>query len=176
MSIPALQPTPARCAGWIHEVAEAGAAELSVMRLGPSWFTMQFAFVCRTCGCDLTDFLSDEDQSSLAPGNIRGAMIEPGRFVRITQSIPKQQFFGMTFGSAEEGATAIVRPGDFIVNVADLGHQMQSRAKFGCCGYQGGTEANALCSNGHPVATIHSDCWHAAFARLIGESVDSVAV
>jgi hypothetical protein len=136
---------------------------------------MLFAFVCRTCGCDLTDFLSEENQATLDSAKISGAMIQRGRFVRITGSITKQDFYGMNFAGSEEGAVVVVKPGDFIVNVEDLRHQMHPRAVFGCCGYQGGPGANALCLNGHPVATIHSDCWHAAFARLICETVELVA-
>jgi len=83
--------------------------------------------------------------------------------------------YRITFAPAQEGADVIVKPGDFIVNVAELRHQMDARATFGCCGYQGGAEPNALCPNGHAVATVHSDCWHAAFARLIGDSVECVA-
>jgi hypothetical protein len=136
---------------------------------------MLSAFVCRTCGFDLTDFLSEDDYAVLDSSNISGSMLQPGKFVRINAPISKQAFYGMTFAGSDEGRVAIVKPGDFIGNAADLRHQMDSRAKFGCCGYQGGSEANALCPNGHPVATIHSDCWHAAFARLIADSVELVA-
>lgn len=140
-----------------------------------SRLTMRFAFVCRTCGCDLTDFLSEEDHVALNSSNIGGPMIQPGIFVRINSSKSKQEIFGITFADSQEGAVVVVKAGDFIMNVADLRHQMHSQASFGCCGYQGGPESNALCQNGHAVATIHSDCWHAAFARLIGDSVESVA-
>ena len=135
---------------------------------------MVLAFVCRTCGADLTDFLSEMDGSDLDPSNISGAMIPRGKFVRILAAITKRDFYRMTFAPAELGALTIVEPSDFIVNVADLWHQMHRRAKFGCCGYQGDVEPNAKCQNGHDVATVHSDCWHAAFARLIGDSVDCV--
>ncbi len=137
---------------------------------------MLFAFVCRACGCDVTDFLREVDQAELDASNISGAMIQPGRFVRINASIEKQDFYRMGFAGSQEGTVVIAKAGDFIVNVADLRHEMDQRAVFGCCGYQGGSEANALCPNGHPVATIHSDCWHTAFARLIGDFVEPVAV
>jgi hypothetical protein len=136
---------------------------------------MKFAFVCRNCGADLTDFLSEADAAVLDPSNISGAMIQPGNFVRIHAPIARQDFYRMTFAPPQEGDAVIVKPGDFIVNVTDLRHQMQSGATFGCCGYQGGIESNAQCPNGHDVATVHSDCWHAAFARLIGDSVECVA-
>jgi hypothetical protein len=135
---------------------------------------MLFAFICRCCGVDLTDFLSEADGAVLDPSNISGAMIRPGQFVRIHASISKQNVYRITFAAAQEGAAVIVNPGDYIVNVTDLRHKMHPDAAFGCCGYQGGVEPNAQCPYGHAVATVHSDCWHAAFARLIGASVECV--
>jgi len=136
---------------------------------------MLFAFVCRSCGIDLTDFLSEVNSAALDPMNYGGAMLQPGKFVRIQTPISKQDFFRIYFASTQEGSELILMPGDFIVNVSDLRHQMLPRATFGCCGYQGGAESNACCPNGHPVATVHSDCWHAAFARLLGDSIECVS-
>jgi hypothetical protein len=134
---------------------------------------MLFAFVCRTCGSDLTDFLSEEAPAALE-FVIGDTVVKPGRFVRIMVAMTRQELYRMKFAGSE-GSVVVVQSGDYLLNVADLRHQMHPRANFGCCRYQGGAEANALCPNGHPVATIHSDCWHPSVARVIADLVECIA-
>jgi hypothetical protein len=132
---------------------------------------MPHAFLCRTCGVDLSDFLLET--SNLLKRD--AAMVHRGFFVRVHETISKQDLLAVKFLDGK-GEMVMVQPGDFLLNVEDLRHEMLPSAYFGCCGYQGGPEANAVCPNGHPVATIHSDCWHASVARLIGSAVECVAL
>lgn len=133
------------------------------------------AFTCRICGTELTDFLCEVDPAAL-DHTIGGAMVKPGRYVRTPVLMSREHLCRIIKFLNSQGDDIVVQPADFLLNIADLRHQMHARANFGCCGYQGDAEANALCSNGHPIGTIHSDCWHPSVARLIGKAVECVVV
>jgi hypothetical protein len=54
------------------------------------------------------------------------------------------------------------RPGDYLVNLADLQnteHHSDPHRLNGCCGLDGLDGYNLVCANGHEVGTERSDCW-----------------
>lgn len=67
------------------------------------------------------------------------------------------------------GACAPERPGDFLLNLADLQNTARHsdlRRLNGCCGLDGMDGYNLQCANGHEVGTERSDCWQAHHAVL----------
>ena len=134
---------------------------------------MPAVFICTACSVELTDFLNEE-ALSLYTQRIDGMLIPQGCFARVERPISRQDLYGLRFADRLEGELEIVQRGDFLVNVEDLRCEMHRDAQFGCCGYVGDFAPNASCPNRHPVATVHSDCWHSPFARLILGAVAAV--
>ena len=61
---------------------------------------------------------------------------------------------------------AQARPGDWLVNKADLQGCVDGGVRNGCCGVDGQDGLNVLCSQGHDIGTEVSDCWTPHFVLL----------
>jgi hypothetical protein len=134
----------------------------------------QAAFLCKRCGAELTDFLGElgEEDLLFATGE---ATVPPGHYARLSRSWRYREFV-RGYVSADGDLLAFAA-GDFLLNRADVRHQMSGKAVHGCCGWQPRDEPNALCANGHEIGTLHSDeCWSAVVFRLLGQAVEVVAV
>lgn len=58
------------------------------------------------------------------------------------------------------------RPGDWLVNKADLRNCRDGGVRNGCCGVDGQDGLNIFCSQGHDVGTEVSDCWTPHFVLI----------
>ena len=127
------------------------------------------AFCCKECGVAFTDFLRPVSENSLRL-TIGSAALPAGHFVRLSDAWRYHDFLtGRSANEHYQGAdrdVIVFESGDYLLHIADVRHVMVANAAFGCCGYQPRDEINANCPNGHPLGTVHSDCWAASVFRL----------
>lgn len=113
---------------------------------------MQFrTFACATCGCVLTRELR------VLPRNVPLDQADK-------HPLLPQGTYRVSSGEFEPE-----RPGDFLVNSADLQntkHHSDPHRLNGCCGLDGCDGYNLLCPNDHEVGTERSDCWLPHYAVL----------
>ena len=134
------------------------------------------AFLCKTCGEQLTDFLGSAAEASL---DLRAgeAAVAQDRYVELARSWTYRDFIAGVDGSfyvSPDGDIVAFSAGDFLLNVDAVRHAMKAGASFGCCGWQPRDEINATCANLHDIGTVHSDCWASAVLRLRPDLVEKV--
>ena len=126
-------------------------------------------FCCATCGVEITELLAELPEPSLRFERGASAIAE-GRFIRLSSAWTYRDFLsrrqgGRSYLSRDGDATAF-EAGDHLLNIEDVEHLVMPKAAYGCCGLQPRDEFNASCRNGHPIGTIHDDCWAASVFRL----------
>lgn len=137
------------------------------------------AFACRICSAALTDFL--RELPGCAAANAGEPMVAAGHFVRVDRPWSYRDF---VTGRREEvhyhsadGESVAFEVGDFLVDPADVQHRIGAGASYGCCGPQPRGEANAVCTNGHEIGTLHGDvCWSPLVFRLMRDAVVEIVL
>jgi hypothetical protein len=136
------------------------------------------AFTCR-CGAQITDFL--EAALEAAPTLSVGAwVVAPGAFLRAAHALTYAEF--VTCGSpsryrGEDSERLAIAAGDVLVHPDGACFTMAAGASHGCCGWQPRGEPNVLCTDGHPIGTLHADvCWSPLVLRLHHASVEGLTL
>jgi hypothetical protein len=126
-------------------------------------------FCCATCGVELTDFLTWLPLYQVQL-EMNFPALPSGRYAVLDTPWTYRDFVtggktGFSYVS-DEGDIICFDSGDYVLNIKDVRHLLGMGATYGCCGLQPRAELNATCVNGHPIGTIHSDCWAALIFRL----------
>ena len=136
-------------------------------------------FACRICPPALTDFLRERPAcEAVSAGE---PMVAAGHFVRVDRPWSYRDF--VTGRRAEvrylsaDGEVVAFATGDFLLDAADVAHTLSPGARHGCCGPQPRGEANAVCTNGHEIGTLHGDaCWSPLVFRLLRDAVVEIVL
>ena len=131
-------------------------------------------FSCAICSIEVTDFLTQMPERSLRI-EAESSALPVGYFIRLSSRWTYRDFVtarktGDTYLSADGNLVAF-EADDYLLNINDVRHLVSANAVHGCCGFQPRDELNATCLNGHPIGTIHSDCWAARVFRLAHDHV-----
>src|SRR3954453_303846 len=105
----------------------------------------QAAFLCKRCDAELTDFLWELDEKGLS-FHTGEAAVRAGHYVRLSRPWSYREVM-TRYGSAD-GDKGAFAAGAYLLNVADVRHQMLRGAVHGCCGWQPRDEPNAGCVEG----------------------------
>jgi len=130
-------------------------------------------FTCRRCGIELTQLLRDVPEKALR-WIVDEAILPEDEFTSMQRVLTYRQLHAqcnMAYSSVD-GEAIVIDVGDFLMSPEAAIGTFCEGASHGCCGHQPRSESNFLCANGHPVATLHTDCWLPHIARLCGNSVD----
>ncbi len=134
-------------------------------------------FVCMACNTELSPFLERIPAASLHLARDTAA-VPPGQYAVLASPWSYRHFVtgGQpgSFYSGSDNDVVAFEAGDFLLHPDDVRHLVSKGAAFGCCGYQPREEMNATCPNGHPIGTLHSDCWAAHIFRLSARHVHAV--
>lgn len=126
-------------------------------------------FSCATCGIELSEPLCQLPEDSLQ-FTIGDHALPAKRFIRLSSPWTYRDFFtGHQAGHgylSPDGSLIAFEAGDYLLNIHDVNHGIFAHSRYGCCGFQPRNELNAHCSNGHPISSLHSDCWAASVFRL----------
>jgi len=139
----------------------------------------QTFFCCAACDVELTEFLTPLSETAL-DFEIGANAVPAGHFVQLSSAWTYRDFLaGRQLGySGAPGNHDVIafEADDLLLHIDDVSHLVMPKAAYGCCGLQPRGELNATCRNGHPIGTIHGDCWAASVFRLAKSRVSVLAV
>lgn len=138
------------------------------------------SFLCKECSTELTDFLEELSEETLAFGTGETA-VPLAHYVKLSQSWTYRDFISGRHAHHQylspDGDLIVFNSQDYLLNILDVHHHIAQKSSYGCCGWQPRNELNALCPNGHEIGTVHSDeCWSSLVFRLSKEHVELVAI
>ena len=134
-------------------------------------------FSCATCGIEVTEFLTQMPER-LMRLEAQSSALPVGYFIRLSSSWTYRDFISGRQGGhnylSADGDLVAFEAHDYLLNISDVRHLVSADAVHGCCGLQPRDELNATCPSGHPIGTIHSDCWAASIFRLAHDHVNVI--